>query len=115
MRRACIAGSGLLIVALSIAGPTLAAECTDDAFAALNSETTRIMAEVVTEGTVVAQSPASGGRRTQRFLPRDRQHQRQHQLRGVAAVRGKLERKTERVRKRWAGRLHRPRKPGRGA
>lgn len=54
MRRACISGSGLLIAALSVAGPTLAAECTDDAFAALNSETTRITVEVVTEGTVVA-------------------------------------------------------------
>lgn len=56
MTRACFTGSGLLIVSVAVAGPSLAAECTDDAFAALNSETTRIMAEVVTEGTVVARA-----------------------------------------------------------
>ena len=39
---------------LALAGPTVAAECNDDAFAGLNSATTRVTAETVTEGTVVA-------------------------------------------------------------
>ena len=39
---------------LALAGPTVAAECNDDAFAGLNSATTRVTTEMVTEGTVVA-------------------------------------------------------------
>ena len=37
-------------------GPALAAECNDEAFANLNSQTTRITAETVAEGTVVARA-----------------------------------------------------------
>ena len=49
-------GIGLLLATLFLAGPALAAECNDDAFAGLNSESTRITAETVTEGTVVARA-----------------------------------------------------------
>lgn len=45
-----------MIVSVAVAGSSLAAECTDDAFAGLSSESTRITAEIVTEGTVVARA-----------------------------------------------------------
>ena len=47
-------GNATLLVALLLASPALAAECNDGAFAGLNSASTRITAETVTEGTVVA-------------------------------------------------------------
>ena len=49
-------GIGPLLATVSLAGPALAAECNGDAFAALNSATTSITAEIVTEGTVVARA-----------------------------------------------------------
>lgn len=54
MKNSSYFGHGVFLAALPLAGPVLAAECTDDAFAGLNSETARISVEVVTEGTVVA-------------------------------------------------------------
>ena len=47
-------GNGVFVAALFLAGPAPAAECTNDAFAGLNTDSTRITAETVTEGTVVA-------------------------------------------------------------
>ena len=56
MRNGSIGRTSVCLISLVVAGPTLAAECTDETFQGLNSDATRISAETVTEGTVVARA-----------------------------------------------------------